>query len=617
MRSSVAWLSLFATSAFTLSTITNSNDVPATIPTLAAITQLMEPRDTSGTDLDATITVGVTIWVGEGEVAECTVTDTITDTTTDITTDTVTACTETCTVTDTTTDIITDTVTASAATVTVTDTITDTVTETITIGSTTSGQVTTTTQTQTQTQVAPVTVCPSLVTNPSYTPITQLPDDYTWGCPPGYLCKPPHTGDRAGCNVEAGLPADTYVCSPDYCIEAPVPLFNDDTGYNVTSNYYNLDPMDFGLSYDILDCAEESTTGPSKRELLPPHGKSEQLMDYSLDRLTKRVNTGYIPSGCYKDCNIVGIIAEETGKQALLCAVGSTFLLDLGYCEECISASATLSASAVYSSTLLPTFAQWLNFCSDQTTSTTSSSTSATTTTTEVTTTTTIKQSTTPSTTTTTSTEISTTTTASTETTTTTQNPQTTSSAQTTTVSTESTTTGEQSTTSVSGSTVTVPKSTTIISGSTVTVPGSTVIVSGTHTLSTVTGTASGSTVTIPESTTVISGSTVIVPASTVIESGTHIIGTITGTASGSTVTIPESTTVISGSTMIVPASTVIESGTHIIGTVSRSTSASGGRTGSATSPASSVPYSAASRARDVSHIGLLSLLLALAWINF
>jgi hypothetical protein len=38
--------------------------------------------------------------------------------------------------------------------------------------------------------------------------LAVLPDDYTWGCAPGYLCKPRHTGDRSECNVEAGLPTE-------------------------------------------------------------------------------------------------------------------------------------------------------------------------------------------------------------------------------------------------------------------------------------------------------------------------------------------------------------------------------------------------------------------------
>ena len=65
-----------------------------------------------------------------------------------------------------------------------------------------------------------IVLCPSRITNTDYTPPTPLPNNYTWGCPPGKLCKPP----QIGCNFEVDLPADGYVCAPQDCITAePLP----------------------------------------------------------------------------------------------------------------------------------------------------------------------------------------------------------------------------------------------------------------------------------------------------------------------------------------------------------------------------------------------------------
>src|SRR5437763_105485 len=93
--------------------------------------------------------------------------------------------------------------------------------------------------------------CPSRTVNPTYTTSTQLPSNYTWGCPPGYLCKPP----QIDCNFEQNPPADTYYCSPDECVPAPpVPT---PTGpgcgpYPTAGGYFNFDPELFGLSFSIF-----------------------------------------------------------------------------------------------------------------------------------------------------------------------------------------------------------------------------------------------------------------------------------------------------------------------------------------------------------------------------
>jgi hypothetical protein len=51
--------------------------------------------------------------------------------------------------------------------------------------------------------------CPTRVINPTYTTSMPLPDDYTWGCPPGTLCQPP----QVDCNFEQNPPTPSIIHS--------------------------------------------------------------------------------------------------------------------------------------------------------------------------------------------------------------------------------------------------------------------------------------------------------------------------------------------------------------------------------------------------------------------
>ncbi|KAJ5218455.1 uncharacterized protein N7498_000554 [Penicillium cinerascens] len=234
-----------------------------------------------------------------------------------------------------------------------------------------------TTQTQSSigTTTASFSVCPTLIANPTYTPTSPLPTDYTWGCPPGYLCKPPHTGDRAHCNVEAGLPAASYVCSPSECIVSP-PLVSEQGSnavghhYNVSDEYYNLDPEDFGLRYSIFKGSEESTTAIRKRDLITLDGSGISLWNvFSSQRIKRDISD--IPGVCYNDCNDAALEPQEIGKIHELCESDSAFMVELGNCKTCISTYAS-SPSAAWSQRLLPSFAQFLDYCSNLTTTSTS-----------------------------------------------------------------------------------------------------------------------------------------------------------------------------------------------------------------------------------------------------
>lgn len=201
-------------------------------------------------------------------------------------------------------------------------------------------------------------VCSTLVSNPTYTPSSPLPSDYTWGCPPGFLCYPSRTGSREGCNVEAGLPADGYICEPSDCIPAPPLIFNqswasDANGhhFNFSQDYYNLNPEDFGLNYDIFRTEEQHNATQGKRDVMPLGADSLGLFS---EMVAKR-DLSDIPGVCFNDCNDAALEQQSTGKKPELCESDSAYLLDLGNCKTCIG---TYADSDTYSSSLLPSFAQ-------------------------------------------------------------------------------------------------------------------------------------------------------------------------------------------------------------------------------------------------------------------
>jgi hypothetical protein len=209
-------------------------------------------------------------------------------------------------------------------------------------------------------------ICPTLSINPTYTPAAPLPRNYTWGCPPGYLCKPKHTGADAGCNIEAGLPAESYVCSPDECIKSP-PFIHDQywgtpvesneirSTYNVSKDYFNLDPEIFGLNYSIFRIPDLKPgddhyyTRSSRR---------------SWSKLLSRESIGVstVPGACYDECNDAALEVVSTGKSPEICNAGSAFNISLGQCEKCCRTHKT-AISASFEQKVLPNFQQFLNIC--------------------------------------------------------------------------------------------------------------------------------------------------------------------------------------------------------------------------------------------------------------
>lgn len=214
-------------------------------------------------------------------------------------------------------------------------------------------------------------ICPSMTINPTYTPAAPLPRDYTWGCPPGYLCKPKHVGADAGCNFEAGLPADTYVCSPDQCIESPPFIHKQFWGepgesdkvaptYNVSKDYFNLNPELFRLDYSIFKYPEN----PADLD----HYYKRSFGSRFRGKLQSRQSITDVPPECFDECNDAALEVQSTGKTEKICRANSVFKRSLGSCTKC----SNRERSGGFDQVVLPNFQQFLNYCEDQSSGTSS-----------------------------------------------------------------------------------------------------------------------------------------------------------------------------------------------------------------------------------------------------
>lgn len=189
-------------------------------------------------------------------------------------------------------------------------------------------------------------ICPSRITNPTFTPSHPLPTDYTWGCPPHQLCRPDKRTADGECNFEEGPPADTYICSPDECIPSPTllppqfwgrPVWSDRVGqYMVSPGYFNLRPQEFGLDFGIF--------------LFPDH-----------QSVSRRSAARALPGKCYDECNDAMLEAEK-GKTPSLCANDSAFLTLVRACQICVN-SVNITQPTTNS---IPEFQQFLYYCKAQ-----------------------------------------------------------------------------------------------------------------------------------------------------------------------------------------------------------------------------------------------------------
>jgi hypothetical protein len=210
---------------------------------------------------------------------------------------------------------------------------------------------------------ATITLCTSRDINPTYTAaIIPLPSDYTWGCPPGYLCKP----KQENCNFEVGLPSESYYCAPDECIPVtPLPapqLWNPTVygnsspatdpslKYDVVDHYFNMNPRDYGLSYDIFVATEVIT-----------YTYTTTIIEAPTPAVRARQAQTSVPAACYPWCNNCLLEAQAVGKSPALCVPGSAFEVDMNDCQQCIAYHRSDSTGTFVQ--IAPQFQQFINYC--------------------------------------------------------------------------------------------------------------------------------------------------------------------------------------------------------------------------------------------------------------
>ncbi|KAJ4504783.1 hypothetical protein HRR83_003084 [Exophiala dermatitidis] len=292
--------------------------------------------------------------------------------------------------TETTTTSITETTTRpvtiyqtiiSTTVVTTTQTVTETETSTTVSPSPTTATATEKLLVSTfTTEVTSITLCPTRKVNPTYTASGPYPTDWTWGCPPGWLCRP----NRTNCNFEAGIPDQNFYCAPNECIPAEAlpqplqtwnadiygnatPLQDPSLKYHAIGDYFNMNPEDFGLTYEIF-IVDEVFTVTSTTLLLPAPTPT----------LVARQAQTSVPGACYPWCNNCLLEAQARGKTSALCVPGSAFETSLNQCEQCISVHKSDSSGSFVQ--ISPQFQQFLDYCAQYsttvvTTATTSTST--------------------------------------------------------------------------------------------------------------------------------------------------------------------------------------------------------------------------------------------------
>jgi hypothetical protein len=210
---------------------------------------------------------------------------------------------------------------------------------------------------------ATITLCTSRDINPTYTAaIIPLPSDYTWGCPPGYLCKP----KQEYCNFEVGLPSESYYCAPDECIPVtplPAPQLWNPTiygnaspatdpslKYDAVDHYFNMNPRDYGLSYDIFVATEVIT-----------YTSTTTIIEAPTPAVRARQAQTSVPAACYPWCNNCLLEAQAVGKSPALCVPGSAFEIDMNDCQQCIAYHKSDSTGTFVQ--IAPQFQQFINYC--------------------------------------------------------------------------------------------------------------------------------------------------------------------------------------------------------------------------------------------------------------
>lgn len=131
------------------------------------------------------------------------------------------------------------------------------------------------------------------------------------------------------------------------------PAQNAGLSVQALDSYFNMDPVAFGLDYQIFVIEETITlTSTTVRPPSPSIG-------------ARQAQT-IIPGVCYPWCNNCLLEAQAQGKTPALCIPGSAFDTSMEQCEQCIEVHRDDSSGSFVQ--IAPQFQQFLDYCDQFTT---------------------------------------------------------------------------------------------------------------------------------------------------------------------------------------------------------------------------------------------------------
>jgi hypothetical protein len=141
------------------------------------------------------------------------------------------------------------------------------------------------------------------------------------------------------------------------------PISNPEFGVVAVNNLFNMNPTDYGLSYDIFVVDKEITI--TSTYVVPPAATA--LPDVGgTNNTTVRMRQAQlqVPPPCYTWCNNGLLEVQALGKRRNMCQPGSAFLVSLGQCRLCID---THRAENIQDTDtfvqIAPQFQQFIDYC--------------------------------------------------------------------------------------------------------------------------------------------------------------------------------------------------------------------------------------------------------------
>jgi hypothetical protein len=197
-----------------------------------------------------------------------------------------------------------------------------------------------------------------------------------WGCPPGWICKP----TQENCDFEAGLPDRNFYCAPNECVPAPSipqplpnwgqdvysnssPISNPELGVVALDSYFNMNPTDYGLSYDIF-VVDKAITITSTYVVPPAATGLPNVVGTNNTAVRMRQAQLQVPPSCYTWCNNGLLEVQALGKRRSMCQPGSAFLISVGQCRLCIDAHRAQDIQDTDTFIqIAPQFQQFIDYC--------------------------------------------------------------------------------------------------------------------------------------------------------------------------------------------------------------------------------------------------------------